>query len=100
MVMRPGRPVNATGLYYGFLYVPEGVKKFNIVKNIVLHLVTPTGRKINFTDNKEEDVQVEVLKGEEGLWQIKPLNGKLYVEGIPPYLSTSATQMLIPSAVK
>jgi hypothetical protein len=100
MVMRADRPVNATGIYYGFLYVPPGVKKFNIVKTIVLHLVTPTGRKINFNDNKQEDVQVEVLKGEEGLWQIKPLNGKLYVEGIPPYLGTSAYQMLVPAGAQ
>ena len=100
MAMRPDRPVNVTGVYYGFLYVPEGTKRFNIVKQIVLHLVTPTGRQLNFTDNKEEDIQVEVKDGETGLWLVKPLNGKLYVEGIPPFFSTSAARMLIPAQVR
>ncbi|HLG38903.1 MAG TPA: DUF4838 domain-containing protein, partial [Chitinophagaceae bacterium] len=100
MVMRPGQQINSTALFYAFIYVPEGTKKFNVVKTINLGLVTPTGRKVNFTDNKAEDVQVEVRKGEEGLWRVKPLYGKLFVEGIPPYLSTSARQMLIPAGIK
>ncbi len=97
MVMRPWRQITAASLYYGFIYIPEGTKRFNVIKTQNLGLITPTGRKIVFTDNKPEDIQVEVQKGEEGLWRISPLNGKLFIEGIPPYISTSARQMLIPA---
>jgi hypothetical protein len=100
MVIRPDRQINSTALNYAFIYVPEGTRKFNVVKTINLGFITPTGRKVSFTDNKAEDVQVDVQKGEEGLWRIKPLYGKLFVEGIPPYLGTSAAQMLIPSGIK
>lgn len=100
MVMRNWRQLSTGSIFYGFIYVPEGTKKFNVIKTVNLGFVTPTGRKVNFTDNKAEDVQVEVLKGEEGLWEVKPVYGKLMVEGIPPYLSVSAARMLIPADVK
>ncbi len=100
MVMRSWRQITASSLFYGFIYVPEGTKKFNIIKTINFGLVTPTGRTVKFTDNLPEDVQVEVQKGEEGLWEVKPLYGKLFIEGLPPYLGTSAKQMLIPANVK
>jgi hypothetical protein len=100
MVMRPGRQINSTALFYSFIYVPEGTRKFNIIKSSLLGLITPTGRKLDFMTDKEEDIQVEVQKGEGGLWRLKPLYGKLFVEGIPPYLGTSASQMLIPAGIK
>ena len=100
MRMRPGMQINSTALFYSFIYVPEGTKKFNIIKTSLLGLVTPTGRRLDFMTDKAEDIQVEVQKGEGGLWQLKPLYGKLFVEGIPPYLGTSASQMLIPANTK
>jgi hypothetical protein len=100
MVMRPAQQINSTALYYSFIYVPEGTKKFNILKTGLLGLITPAGRKLDYMTDKEEDIQVEVQKGEAGLWQLKPLYGKLFVEGIPPYLGTSASQMLIPAGLK
>ena len=99
-VMRAGRQINSTALFYSFIYVPAGTKKFNILKTGLLTLVTPAGRKLDYMTNKEEEIQVEVQKGEEGLWQLKPVYGKLFVEGIPPYLGTSASQMLIPANIK
>jgi hypothetical protein len=99
MVMRPDRQVHSTALFYSFIYVPEGTKKFNILKTSLLSLITPTGRKLDFMTDKSDDIQIEVQKGEAGLWRIKPLYGKLYVEGIPPYLGTSASQMLIPASI-
>jgi hypothetical protein len=100
MIMRPGRQINSTAINYGFIYVPEGTKKFNVIKSSHLGLITPTGRKIDLLTDKVEEIQVEVQKGEGGLWRIKPLYGKLFVEGIPPYLGTSASQMLIPEGLK
>lgn len=100
MLMRPGMQINSTALFYSFIYVPEGTKKFNIIKTSLLGLITPTGRKLDFMTDKAEDIQVEVQQGERGLWQLKPLYGKLFVEGIPPYLGTSASQMLIPAGIK
>ncbi len=100
MVMRPGRQINCTAIYYSFIYVPEGTQKFNIIKTGLFGLITPTGRKLDFMTDKVEEIQVDVQKAESGLWRIKPLYGKLFVEGIPPYLSTSAKQMLIPANTK
>ncbi|MEK7225246.1 MAG: DUF4838 domain-containing protein [Bacteroidota bacterium] len=100
MVMRPGRQINSTALFYSFIYVPEGTKKFNIIKSSLLGLITPTGRQLDFMTDKPDDIQVEVQKGEAGLWRLKPMYGKFFVEGIPPYLGTSARQMLIPAFIK
>jgi hypothetical protein len=100
MVMRAARQINSTAMNYAFIYVPEGTKKFNIIKSSLLTFITPTGRKIDYMTDKVEELQVEVQKGEAGLWRIKPIYGKLYVEGIPPFLGTSASQMLIPAGTK
>lgn len=100
MVMRPERQINTTAFFYAFLYVPEGTKKFNIIKSANLDLVTPTGRQLSFGKDKAEEAQVDVQKNEAGLWRIKLLTGKLYVEGIPPYVGTSVSQMLIPADAK
>jgi len=99
-VMRNDRQLICSSIFNAFIYVPEGTKKFNVSKTIVLNMVTPTGRKITFPDDIPADAQIEVLKGEEGLWHVKPVYGKFFVEGIPPYFSTSASQMLIPKGVK
>ena len=100
MVMRADRQINSTAMYYSFIYVPEGTKKFNVIKSSLLTFITPTGRVIDYMTDKVQEIQVEVQKGESGLWRIKPIYGRLYVEGIPPYLGTSASQMLIPAGTK
>lgn len=97
IVMRPNRHLRTTSLNYAFIYVPEGVKKFNVIKSRVVKFITPTGRKIDLTSDKEEDIQVDVQKGEFGLWRIKLIADRLYIEGIPPYIGTSPSQMLIPA---
>ena len=55
---------------------------------------------VRLVARKFAKLQVEVKDGETGLWLVKPLNGKLYVEGIPPFFSTSAARMLIPAQVR
>ncbi|MDP4261653.1 MAG: DUF4838 domain-containing protein [Bacteroidota bacterium] len=100
LVMRPTRQLKCTMLNYAFFYVPEGVKAFNVIKAGTVKLITPTGRKIDLTNNKPEDLQVQVQEGEAGLWRIKPLYDQLYLEGVPPYLGASPKQMLIPAGIK
>ncbi len=100
MVMRPGRQLATPAFFYSFLYVPEGTKKFNVIKSATLELITPAGRHVTFGKDIGEDVQVDVQKGEAGLWRMKLVTGKLYVEGIPPFVGTSVTQMLIPADSK
>lgn len=100
VVMRPKRQIQTTALTYAFIYVPEGVQRFNVIKSRVIDFVTPAGRIVNLDDESKGEVQVEVKKGESGLWRIKLLADKLYIEGIPPYLGTSPSQMLIPANVK
>jgi hypothetical protein len=99
-VMRPERPIKNTMLNYAFVYVPENVKRFNVIKASIVDFITPTGRVIPLRNNKAEEIQIEVRPGEAGLWRIKPLADQLYIEGIPPYLGTSARQMLIPAGIK
>jgi hypothetical protein len=100
MVMRPARQIKNTMLNYAFFYVPEGVKRFNVLKKSVVIFITPTGRKVALDNNKPEELQVQVQDGEAGLWRIKPLYDQFYLEGVPPYLGTSPRQMLIPSGVR
>ena len=100
LVMRPNMPLQSTSLNYAFIYVPEGVKIFNVIKSRVIQFITPTGRKVDLMKDGEEDIQVEVKENENGLWRIKLIADKLFVEGIPPFLGTSARQMLIPVAEK
>ncbi len=100
VVMRPYRQLQTTSINYAFIYVPEGITHFNVIKSRTVQFITPTGRPVDLVNDKEEDLQVEVKKGEVGLWRIKLLADKLYVEGIPPYIGLSAAQMLIPAEDK
>jgi hypothetical protein len=100
IVMRPNRQIKCTMLNYAFFYVPEDVKKFNVIKNGTVEFITPTGRKISFINKKPEDLQVQVLEGEAGLWRMKPLCDQLFLEGVPPYVGASPRQMLIPAGIK
>jgi hypothetical protein len=100
MVMRPDRPIKCTMLNYSFFYVPDDVVRFNVIKAGTVELITPSGRRISMNDKKAEEIQVQVQKGEAGLWRIKPLYDELYLEGIPPYLGTSPKQMLIPAGIQ
>jgi hypothetical protein len=100
MVMRPTMQIKCTMLNYAFFYVPEGVKKFNVLKMRQVEFITPTGRKVSMMKDTPEDIQVTVQDGESGLWRIKPLYDQLFLEGVPPYLGTSPGQMLIPAGIK
>lgn len=98
-LMQAARQVQSKLLTYAFIYVPEGVNRFNFMKNRIVEFITPSGRSLKYLNDRQEDIQVEVNKGEAGLWRVK-LAGNLYVEGIPPYLGTSPVRMLIPDENK
>jgi hypothetical protein len=100
VVMRPQRQLEVTALNYAFIYVPEGVNRFNVIKSKGVKFITPTGRSIDLANNKSEEVQVDVQHGEAGLWRIKVVYDKMYIEGIPPYIGISPVQMLIPAPTK
>lgn len=100
MVMRPDRHIRPSLFNYAFIYVPEGVKRFNLLKVSLFEFTTPTGRKVSYMNDKVEDVQVDVMNGEAGLWRLKPAYYQFYIEGIPPYVGTSAERMLIPTGIK
>lgn len=91
---------SAAGLNTFYFYVPKGTKKFQVVKSIVLQLISPTGRKIDKQDNRDETFTVDVQQGEEGIWTIAYQAGSLYLEGVPPYLGDDPLRMLVPAYLK
>jgi hypothetical protein len=94
LIVTPQNPFNGYSRYLCF-YVPGGTKVFRAFKEIEVILVSPTGRVIDKTAKKSEEFDVTVMPGEEGLWMINFLNGRFHLEGIPPYLSTDPSKMLI-----
>lgn len=100
MVIRPSRQLRATWANNFLFYVPPGTKRFNVLKEIAVNMRTPTGRIIELSTQKREEVLVEVKPGEEGLWKITFFAGDIFIEGVPPYLGVNAAQMLIPATIK
>lgn len=96
-VARPASHIQSRTLDYAFIYVPENVSSFNVIKSSVVEFITPTGRRMRFDSGKPQDIQIDVKAGEAGLWRIKYLYERLYLEGIPPYIGLSPKQMLIPA---
>ena len=88
---------SVTGLNTFYFSVLPGVKRFIIHKNKVLKLISPAGRLLEYTDNKQQSIVVEVKENETGLWQIFAQAGSLYIEGVPPYLGVIPEKMLLPS---
>lgn len=83
-----------------FAFVPKEVKNFSVWKSIEVKLQTPTGRIVDLANKKEEEVEVKVLPGEEGLWKIIFFSGSLYIDGLPPVLGLKPSHMLIPAGLK
>ena len=88
---------SVTGLNTFYFSVLPDAKRFVIHKSKVLKLMSPSGRLLEYTDNKQESIVVEVKENETGLWQIFAQAGSLYIEGVPPYLGIVPDKMLLPS---
>ena len=87
---------SVTGLNTFYFSVLPGVKRFIIHKSKVLKLMSPNGRLLDYTENKQQSIIVEVKENENGLWQIFAQAGNLYIEGVPPYLGIVPGKMLLP----
>jgi Domain of unknown function (DUF4838) len=88
---------SVTGLNTFYFSVLPKAKRFVIHKSKVLKLLSPSGRILEYTENRQESIVVEVNENEIGLWQIFAQAGDLYIEGVPPYLGVFPERMLLPS---
>ena len=88
---------SVTGLNTFYFSVLAPSKKFVIHKSKILKLLSPTGRLLEYLDNNQESIVVEVKENETGLWQIFYQSGGLHIEGVPPYLGVVPDKMLQPS---
>ncbi len=91
---------SVTGLNTFYFSVLPGANRFIIHKTKVLKLISPAGRLLEFMNNKQESIVVEVKENETGLWQIFAQAGSLYIEGVPPYLGVIPEKMLLPSDLR
>jgi hypothetical protein len=80
-------------------YVPEGTKKFLVIRDVVFSLKSPTGRAISFDQEGKKTIEIEVQANEAGFWQMARQKGSFYFEGIPPYVSGSPEQLLLPDGL-
>jgi hypothetical protein len=83
-----------------FFYVPKGVTRFAAVHRSPVTLRSPGGRVLKFTDKTEQMNEVEVQTGEAGFWQAMNQSSVMYFIGIPPYVSASPSQLLLPANVE
>jgi hypothetical protein len=90
---------SVAGLNNFYFAVPAGVKKFILHKSKTIKLRSPSGRVLEFTDNRQDSHTVEVRAGEEGIWQVFAQVGNLFIEGVPPYLGVEAGKFLLPAGV-
>jgi hypothetical protein len=88
---------SVTGLNTFYFSVLPQAKRFIIHKSKVLKLISPAGRLLEYTENKQQSIVVEVKENETGLWQIFAQAGGLQIEGVPPYLGVIPEKMLLPS---
>jgi hypothetical protein len=87
---------SVTGLNTFYFSVLPGIKKFVVHKSKVLKLLAPSGRVLEFTENKQQSLVVDVKDNEKGLWQVFGQAGNLFIEGVPPYLGIVPDRMLLP----
>lgn len=100
IVMKPEpiiQTTSAAGLNEFYFYVPKGTKRFSVLKAVVMTLESPAKRLLNYENNKAETFDVEVKPGEEGIWTIHNQAGWFYINGVPPYLGSHPSRMLVPS---
>lgn len=103
LVMKPGQIIQTTsaaGLNEFYFYVPKGTKRFAMLKAVVMTLESPKKRLLNYENNKAETFYVDVQPGEEGIWTIHNQAGWFYIEGVPPYIGSHPSKMLVPAYLK
>lgn len=88
-------PFSGYSRYMSF-YVPSGINKFRVFKEIEAIIISPTERMIDMSKKGNEEIDVSVEAGETGLWMINFVSGKLHIEGVPPFFCMDPSQLLIP----
>ncbi|MBL7739737.1 MAG: DUF4838 domain-containing protein [Chitinophagaceae bacterium] len=99
LLISPVRQLQGNYANHLFIYVPPGVRKFNVLK-YEAKFITPAGRIVDLTDRTQTDVEVNVQPGEQGIWKLIFFSGELYFDGIPPVMGVVADRMLIPDNVE
>jgi hypothetical protein len=95
LLVTPQARLNGYTKFMSF-YVPKGTSRFRIFKDIETTLVSPAGRKLDFSKKATEEIDITVVPGEEGFWLINFSNGKVHIEGVPPVMGMDPEQMLVP----
>ena len=68
--------------------VQPGIKKFTVVNKNTMSLLSPAGRVITVPKN-QNITEVEIKKGETGIWAIRNLSGQITLKGVLPLFSDS-----------
>jgi hypothetical protein len=81
------------------IYVPPGTSRFAVIHHSPFALRSPSGRTLAFEMSRDGMSEVEVKPNEAGAWQVSRQSGQISFLGVPPWLSASARQMLLPENV-
>lgn len=95
IIVTPQNRINGYTRFMTF-YVPTGISKFRVFKDISVILISPKGRIVDMNDEKVDEKDITVMDGESGFWMINFLSGKLHIEGVPPFMAIDPARMLVP----
>ena len=101
IVMKPDEKLltaSDVGLNLFYFVVPKGTPRIRIIKTVTMVLEKPDGTLLRYDKAPEETFYIDIKPGDEGLWIIHSQAGSLYIDGIPPYLGSHPSRMLIPSS--
>ncbi|MFC0775986.1 DUF4838 domain-containing protein [Terrimonas alba] len=76
------------------VFAVNHVKEFQVQNAGAITLLSPAGRVIDL--QKQKGIfTIQVQKGEEGMWKIQRQSGVFYLQGILPFVSSSAEFLLL-----
>lgn len=78
-----------------YFYVPEGTKKFYIMKSHLL-LIYNSKNELKKFPEADRQLEINVQKGEEGWWRVQIQREQLMLIGIPPFVSRDPRSFLFP----
>lgn len=78
-----------------YFYVPEGTKKFYIMKAHLLQVFNGRNQLKKFPE-KDKLLEIPVAKGEEGWWRVSLQREQLILIGVPPVIGRDPESLFIP----
>lgn len=78
-----------------YFYVPEGTKRFYIIKSHLLLIYNAKNQLKKFPET-DRQLEINVEKGEEGWWRVQIQREQLMLIGIPPFVSRDPDSFLFP----